>query len=710
MKKKYLVATFFLTLLLVFGSVTSRAQNNSLIVTSGTGIPYIHDSTFEFGQVNVGDSRSERFTVTNQSYTTIQIYSTSLYKTNDYETTSLSVTLGKYQSANFTVNFMPTSQGTKTTYLSIFNDSSPNPYVINFTGEGVDGGGGGEYPLIVYDNTQTVIPNGGTYNFGTVTDPPLSQNFHLANSGYATLNIVSIDITDLNNFFSVSNVPTSIGGLDIEPFTIHFSPTADGQYNGSVWIEYIYQNQYGHFVRVYYNFTVVAEASGLDYSNIQVLKAGTNEEIIDGGGWDLGTTTMETIPFSFLIKNTGYVPLNLTQTPPVIISGTNAGKVNILTQSFPASINPGETLQIDAELDPASVCNKIALIEIYNDSRHHSPVFSFNILAIVSTPILRLEQGGTAIPHQGSFGFGSEGAGSTKEVTFTIHNDGNETLNISNPVVNSGLNEFWLSQNPDKTSLLDGKDSILFKISFTPLGRGTRSATVTIPNNGLSNPYTFTVTGQPSSTSTASLTFDYKGWYTLGSTVMQCDPSASPAANMADNYFPHYYFDGTGTLTCAIAASFSQTSGYWVYARGACNFSAQAEYTPPVLMKPTPQIAATEQLSPPSMPTLDMLTSMAVEKDKLPEKFQVFQNFPNPFNPTTKIRYNITKPSHVTINIYNTRGEKVITLIDQPHTAGRHAVVWDGTNGSGNIVAAGVYLVRVVNGQNIQTIKTIFVK
>ena len=81
------------------------------------------------------------------------------------------------------------------------------------------------------------------------------------------------------------------------------------------------------------------------------------------------------------------------------------------------------------------------------------------------------------------------------------------------------------------------------------------------------------------------------------------------------------------------------------------------------------------------------------ENKILPEKFVLEQNFPNPFNPTTTIRYVIPSEQAVTIKIYNILGEEIIALFESSKkTAGFHTVNWNGTNKLGHIMPSGIYL------------------
>ena len=79
----------------------------------------------------------------------------------------------------------------------------------------------------------------------------------------------------------------------------------------------------------------------------------------------------------------------------------------------------------------------------------------------------------------------------------------------------------------------------------------------------------------------------------------------------------------------------------------------------------------------------------------LPERFELGVNYPNPFNPSTVIPYQLPAPMHVRLEVFNLLGQRIATLIDQERPAGFHTAVWDATNAAGEAVSAGVYLYRL---------------
>ena len=98
------------------------------------------------------------------------------------------------------------------------------------------------------------------------------------------------------------------------------------------------------------------------------------------------------------------------------------------------------------------------------------------------------------------------------------------------------------------------------------------------------------------------------------------------------------------------------------------------------------------------------------DTESLLKTFMLYPNYPNPFNPTTTIRYNLLQSSLVNITIYDMMGRKIKTLINQSQDAGQRSIVWKATNDFGHPVSTGIYLYQIHAGDNIQTKKMIFLK
>lgn len=83
------------------------------------------------------------------------------------------------------------------------------------------------------------------------------------------------------------------------------------------------------------------------------------------------------------------------------------------------------------------------------------------------------------------------------------------------------------------------------------------------------------------------------------------------------------------------------------------------------------------------------------QHEKLPAKYGLSQNYPNPFNPETQISYQLPEASHVTIQIYNLLGQKIITLVDDKQPAGVFNVTWNSKDAFGMDVPSSTYLCRM---------------
>jgi hypothetical protein len=93
------------------------------------------------------------------------------------------------------------------------------------------------------------------------------------------------------------------------------------------------------------------------------------------------------------------------------------------------------------------------------------------------------------------------------------------------------------------------------------------------------------------------------------------------------------------------------------------------------------------------------ITDISTNEGAIPTEFALGQNFPNPFNPTTTLRFDLPKEALVTMEIYNIQGIRIRTLLKgESVSAGRHSLMWDGRDENGFDVPSGVYLYRISAG------------
>jgi flagellar hook assembly protein FlgD len=85
-------------------------------------------------------------------------------------------------------------------------------------------------------------------------------------------------------------------------------------------------------------------------------------------------------------------------------------------------------------------------------------------------------------------------------------------------------------------------------------------------------------------------------------------------------------------------------------------------------------------------------------------------NYPNPFNPTTTIRYSTKEAGPVALEIYNVKGQLVKKLVNEDKAPGEHTVIWNGTDLNNRPVSTGVYFYKMHAGKYSSTRKMIMMK
>jgi hypothetical protein len=97
--------------------------------------------------------------------------------------------------------------------------------------------------------------------------------------------------------------------------------------------------------------------------------------------------------------------------------------------------------------------------------------------------------------------------------------------------------------------------------------------------------------------------------------------------------------------------------------------------------------------------------SSIVTVNSLPTRFSLEQNYPNPFNPSTTIKFGLPSDTKVTLEVYNTIGQKVATLVNEEMTAGYHQVEFNASN-----LASGIYFFRMQTNGFVSIKKLLLLK
>lgn len=99
---------------------------------------------------------------------------------------------------------------------------------------------------------------------------------------------------------------------------------------------------------------------------------------------------------------------------------------------------------------------------------------------------------------------------------------------------------------------------------------------------------------------------------------------------------------------------------------------------------------------------------MRIEIPSMP--LTLFQNVPNPFNPSTRISFFLPDAIQVRIEIFDVSGRRIAVPVDGRYEAGRHSVHWNGMNAAGSAVASGVYYYRMTAGKTAMTKKLVLMR
>ena len=112
---------------------------------------------------------------------------------------------------------------------------------------------------------------------------------------------------------------------------------------------------------------------------------------------------------------------------------------------------------------------------------------------------------------------------------------------------------------------------------------------------------------------------------------------------------------------------------------------------------------------------ITMLTDFLLDAEnevnnRLPSDYSLSQCYPNPFNPSTVISFSIPRRSHVSLDIFNILGQKVVSLLDEVKPAGEYRVEWNGKDANDRKVSTGLYLYRFRAGDYAETRKMLLLK
>jgi autotransporter-associated beta strand protein len=466
---------------------------------AGTNVASGLLTTQDYGTVDWGSNKSLTFTIRNTGLGGLNLSGLPRVEIgganpDDFVVTATPASyVAPGGSTTFTVQFAPRAAGERKATVTIKNNDfeDESPYVFKLKGTGV---GGPKIAVEQADGTNIDNNNVDRIDFGSVMrDSSKPLTFTVRNSGTGYLYLtgtprVKVD-GDFNNFIVSSAPASSVAGGGSTSFTVQFVPSAKPDYEATLKIDNEVNGSY----------VINLKGTGIGDPEIAVEQAGNN---IDHNGSNnfgevlRGSSSSRT----FTIRNTGNIALNLSGTPRVAISGTNAS--DFLVVSSPSNVvAAGGSTIFEVQFNPSGAGVRNAQLTIpNNDSDEGSYLINLRGSGI-GDPEMDVEQAGNNIAHNGSQDFGKVTPGSTKSLTFTIRNTGNIGLNLTRntgeplvKIIGYDKDSFLVTASPATAIPADGSTN--FTVQFTPSSEAPHSASLSIFNDdSTENPFVINLSG-----------------------------------------------------------------------------------------------------------------------------------------------------------------------------------------------------------------------
>jgi len=669
-----------------------------------TVLPSSHD----YGDVVVTTSSAQTFEIRNDGDEDLTVNSTSLVgaDASQFAITSGggSFTLIPGASQNMDVTFTPSSLGGKSATLRISsNDPDEDPFDVALAGNGVSA----PVPDIASSPT--------SHDYGdVVVNTSSAQLFVISNVGSADLNVSS----------------TSLAGTDAAQFSIDSGAAAFVLSPGDT-----------HHVSVSFN----PDALGAKSATLQLVSDDPDENPFDipltGNSIATAVPDIAVTPTAhdygnvfegssasqtFVVDNTGLADLNVSTTS---LAGADAGEFSIDSGGAPFTLTPGSTRDVVVSFNPTSTGLKTATLSFASDDPDENPLD------------VDLSGTGTEVPAGGGEVVFEEAVSGGSSNSITVSTIGSVTA------VSGHLYIAAISMKPNGTvtavtglgltwtevaSQCSGRNQTGVKVW---LGQGTpgssepvSAAFASAPSNGvitvvrysgadLASPIGNVLSGNTNGASGACSGGTDNASYSFNlATVVPNAQVINAIAMRNKTHTPGAGYveqaevsqGSSGSVASVAVMDMQVASPSPVTIDG--TFSGSVDWAMVGLeLRPAGTTMAVRDLlalassegleaqkdSGPADPDATTLAATTDATPVLPEVFELKPNYPNPFNPETRIAYALPVDSEVKLIVYNSRGQKVRQLIDGFQTAGFKSALWNGRNGQGYAVSSGVYFIRL---------------
>ncbi|KAA3597104.1 MAG: choice-of-anchor D domain-containing protein, partial [Calditrichaeota bacterium] len=295
--------------------------------------------------------------------------------------------------------------------------------------------------------------------------------------------------------------------------------------------------------------------------------------------------------------------------------------------------------------------------------------------------------------------------------TLQIKNSGNGDLDITSFTPSA---PFTIQNPPTLPFTILAGDSAAIDIAVFLTTAGVVNGTLDIGNNTANNnPYTVNLTADGASpdisVSSTFLNFGGQLSFPQGSPVVGADTVTVTNTGSADLTISALNISGTNVNNFAVTnttpVTVTPNSSVDIIVDLA-NITATGTYNATLeIVNNAPSGNVFVNLS------ADILI-LGIEDlgNAIPTEFSLAPNYPNPFNPTTTIKFGIPEKNFTRVVVYNALGQSVKTLVNETLEASFYELKWDGTDNNGNTVASGIYFARMEAGKFVEIRKMTFLK
>jgi hypothetical protein len=352
----------------------------------------------------------------------------------------------------FSVTFTPTAAGARSGSISIQDNAAGSPHVISLSGTGTGPGA-------------VLAPTSLTFSAQVVGTSSAAQAVTLTNTGNATLNVGSVQVT--GNYSQTDNCPAALAASSSCAINVTFTPTASGTRNGTLTIS---DNAYSSPETV--NLT------GTGLAPVAVVAPTT----LTFPSQQVGTSSAAQ---AVTLNNTGNAALNISS---IQVTGNYTQ-----TDNCPAALASSSSCTINVTFTPTASGTRNGTLTI-SDNAPGSP----QTVSLTGTGSALSAPMATLAPTSLVFAGQQVGTSSAAQAV-TLTNSGNAALNISSFLVTGNF-----AQTNNCSATLASHSSCTVSITFTPTASGTRSGALTVSDNAAGSPQTANLTGSGSDFSLAS--------------------------------------------------------------------------------------------------------------------------------------------------------------------------------------------------------------